>query len=249
MKRVAIIGGGISGLAVLHYLKQRFSDMVEVTLYERNHDVGGSIRSIKKEGALFEWGPNSFLDNQPASLQLIDELGISPQLLEASLSSRRRYIQMQGQLHHLPMSPGILLPGILLSYKDKWSLISGLFHKGISTDCSIYDYVSQRFSSRIAGPCVRPFFLQEQLQFSVILFFRASLEHAHHLPDVNLAPPSHLSKQNLCYIHTIDHLAFPKNLLQILRYHQKKLHLPSGLHSLAKGAIYYLFATKSTLQL
>ncbi len=77
MKRIAIIGGGISGLTVLHYLKQRLGDTVEITLFEREASTGGTIRSFKKDSCLFEWGPNGFLDNQPATLQLIEELGLN----------------------------------------------------------------------------------------------------------------------------------------------------------------------------
>ena len=83
MKHIAIIGGGISGLAVLHYLKQRFGDSVEITLFEREASTRGTIRSFKKDSCLFEWGPNGFLDNQPATLQLIEELGLTDQLIEA----------------------------------------------------------------------------------------------------------------------------------------------------------------------
>ena len=95
MKRIAIIGGGISGLAVLHYLKQRLGDTVEITLFEREASVGGTIRSFKKDSCLFEWGPNGFLDNQPATLQLIEELGITDQLIAANATARRRYIQIK----------------------------------------------------------------------------------------------------------------------------------------------------------
>ena len=86
MKRIAIIGGGISGLSVLHYLKQRLGDSVEITLFEREAFVGGTIRSFKKGSCLFEWGPNGFLDNQPATLQLIKEMGADEELIEASIA-------------------------------------------------------------------------------------------------------------------------------------------------------------------
>ena len=157
MNRVAIIGGGISGLAVLHYIKQRFGDTIETTLFERDSKVGGTIRSLKKDACLFEWGPNGFLDNQPASLQLIEELGLSDQLIEAGQQSARRYIQVNGQLQVIPASPIDFIQTPLLPTKDKWSLIKGFFKKNISTDCSIYDYVSQRFSSGIAESVVDPF--------------------------------------------------------------------------------------------
>src|ERR1700679_2882062 len=131
MKQIAIIGGGISGLVVLHYLKQRFGDAIEIKLFEREAIVGGTIRSFKKDSCLFEWGPNGFLDNQPATLQLIEEMGLSGQLVTANLNAHRRYIQMNGNLHTVPANPFDFIQTPLLPSKDKWSLITGMFKKDI----------------------------------------------------------------------------------------------------------------------
>ena len=157
MNRITIIGGGISGLTVLHYLKQRFGDTVEITLYEREASVGGTIRSFKKDSCLFEWGPNGFLDNQPATFQLIEELGITDQLIEACPNAHRRYIQIKGNLHAIPTGPLEFIQTPLLPFKDKLSLMAGIFKNNISTDTSIHEYVSQRFSPRIAENLIDPF--------------------------------------------------------------------------------------------
>ena len=156
MKRIAIIGGGISGLAVLHYLKQRLGDSVEITLYEREASIGGTIRSFKKNSCLFEWGPNGFLDNQPASLQLIEELGGTDQIIEAGANARRRYIQIKGKLQTVPAGPLEFIRTPLLPSKDKWSLVTGIFKKNIPTNCSIFEYVSRRFSVNVAESLVDP---------------------------------------------------------------------------------------------
>ncbi len=157
MKCIAIIGGGISGLTVLHYLKQRLGDTVEITLFEREASVGGTIRSFKNGPCLFEWGPNGFLDNQPATLELIKELGLTDQLIETQPTARRRYIQIKENLHAVPTTPLDLIQTPLLPLKDKWSLITGIFKKNTPKDCSINDYVSRRFSPRIAQTLVDPF--------------------------------------------------------------------------------------------
>ena len=157
MKRIAIIGGGISGLTVLHYLKQRLEDDVQITLFEREASTGGTIRSFKKDSCLFEWGPNGFLDNQAATLQLIKELGVTDQLIEADPRSHRCYVQMKGELNELPAGAIDFIRTPLLPLKDKWSLITGIFKKNISRDLSIYDYVSKRFSLLIAESLVDPF--------------------------------------------------------------------------------------------
>jgi oxygen-dependent protoporphyrinogen oxidase len=157
MKHIAIIGGGISGLTVLHYLKQRLGDNVRITLFEREALTGGTIRSFKNGSCLFEWGPNGFLDDQPATLQLIEELGLTDQLMTASPAARKRYIQIKNKLIVLPGGPLGFMATPLLPAKDKRSLISGMFKKNISKDCSIYDYISKRFSSSVAESLVDPF--------------------------------------------------------------------------------------------
>ena len=157
MKRVAIIGGGISGLTVLHYLKQRFADTVEVTLFERESAVGGTVRTLTANGCRFETGPNGFMDNQPSTLQLVQELGLTDQLLEANPQAKHRYIQIAGQLLSLPSDPMSFIKTPLLSVQDKWALIRGIFKKNISTDQTIYDYASQRFSVNVAERLADPF--------------------------------------------------------------------------------------------
>jgi oxygen-dependent protoporphyrinogen oxidase len=97
------------------------------------------------------------LDYEPATLQLIEELGVTRQLIEASRSANRRYIQVKGKLLAIPMDPVNFIRTSLISSKDKWSLLGGLFKKNIATDNSIYNYVSQRFSRGIAESLVDPF--------------------------------------------------------------------------------------------
>jgi oxygen-dependent protoporphyrinogen oxidase len=157
MKRIAIIGGGISGLAVLHYLKQRLGDSAQITLFEREASAGGTIRSFRNDSCLFEWGPNGFLDNQPATLQLIKEMGAANQLITTNPTARRYYIQIKGNLHTVPMGVLEFIRTPLLPLRDKWSLIIGLLKMNISKDCSIDDYVSRRFSPSIARSLIDPF--------------------------------------------------------------------------------------------
>jgi len=157
MKRVAIIGGGISGLTALHYLKQRFPRDVEVTLFEREPAVGGTIRTLSGHGCLFETGPNGFMGDQPSTLQLIEELGLTGELVEADATAQRRYIQAGGKLHPLPVKPGRLLKTSLLSAADKWAMVKGVFKNNISTDQSIYEYVARRFSPNVAEYLADPF--------------------------------------------------------------------------------------------
>jgi oxygen-dependent protoporphyrinogen oxidase len=157
MKRIAIIGGGISGLTVLHYLKQRFKDTVDIMLFEREASCGGTIRSLHKDSCLFEYGPNGFLGNQPATFALIQELGMADAMITAGTASRGRYLKVNRQLQAVPLNPIALMTTPLFSIPDKWSLLMGCFKRNISKDTSIYDYVSRRFSASIAETLIDPF--------------------------------------------------------------------------------------------
>ncbi len=157
IKKIAIIGGGISGLAALHFLKKRFNDGIELQLLERESTVGGTIRTVPAGEGFFETGPNGFLDNQPATLELINELGLTDQIIQANVSAKRRYIQIQGKLYQVPQGLLSFITTSLLSPLEKFRFIQGFFIKGISTDQSIYAYTSQRFSPRVSERLVDPF--------------------------------------------------------------------------------------------
>src|SRR5690348_12443453 len=105
MKKITIIGGGISGLSLLHYLLKELGPQADITLYEREASPGGTIHTANKDSCLFEWGPSGFLDNQPVTGELIKELDLSSQLVEAKTSARRRYIQLNGKLCAVPTNP------------------------------------------------------------------------------------------------------------------------------------------------
>ena len=68
MRPVAIIGAGITGLTAAFYLKRRG---VPVTVYEASDRVGGAIQSLRTEGYLAEFGPNTILETSPKVTQLV----------------------------------------------------------------------------------------------------------------------------------------------------------------------------------
>ena len=61
-KKIVIVGAGISGLTLLHYLHQKFQeDEVDLTLLEQAPQPGGTIESVVSGNHIFENGPNGFL--------------------------------------------------------------------------------------------------------------------------------------------------------------------------------------------
>src|SRR5437762_5096200 len=97
--RVAVIGGGISGLCTAYHLRKAGLD---VTLFESGRRVGGNINTVVSEGFLIERGPNSVLANREI-LDLINELGISVKIVRPRSNAKKRFIVRGGRLVALPV--------------------------------------------------------------------------------------------------------------------------------------------------
>src|SRR5208283_4269526 len=91
MKRIAIVGGGISGLsAALSLEKARAAGAdLEYTLFEASQRLGGCLASDRVEGCLVEAGPDSFLTEKPWAVALCKELDIADQLIGSNDSQRK----------------------------------------------------------------------------------------------------------------------------------------------------------------
>ncbi len=120
-RNIVIIGGGISGLALLHYLKIKyyFRDDVRLTLLEKEDVLGGTIRTVERGGYRFESGPNGFLDNSPQTLKFVKELSLSSRLVTAGEAAQERYLCVDGRLHRLPRGPKDFLFFRALSLREK----------------------------------------------------------------------------------------------------------------------------------
>ncbi len=80
-KRVAVVGGGVAGLAAAHRLLE-LSPTTGVTLFEASERTGGVLHTVRENGFLFECGADNFITNVPWGLDLCRRLGIADTLLE-----------------------------------------------------------------------------------------------------------------------------------------------------------------------
>ncbi|MBE0596019.1 MAG: protoporphyrinogen oxidase [Desulfuromonadales bacterium] len=125
MTRIAVLGGGVSGLSTAHALQwqgQQAGLELQITVLEKEPRLGGKFWSIQEEGFLCEWGPNGFLDSKPMTLELCDRLRIRDRLLRSDDNARKRFIYSAGQLHRLPENGPSFLKSQLLSWRGKGRL-------------------------------------------------------------------------------------------------------------------------------
>jgi protoporphyrinogen/coproporphyrinogen III oxidase len=151
---IAVIGGGISGLACAYRLLQLG---IRVTLFEAEEQPGGLIGTVQKNGFLFESGPQSF-QGTDALLALIRELGIEGELCTADPKAPR-FVLRHGKLQKVPMSPQALLTSSLLAAGSRWRVVSEPLRKTKPPDEeeSVANFVRRKFGHEILEYLVAPF--------------------------------------------------------------------------------------------
>jgi len=133
MKRIAIIGGGISVLAAAFALEERrrAGESLAYVLFEASSHFGGVLVTEVVEGCLVEAGPDSFLTEKPWAADLCRRIGLEDQLIGSNDAARKTYILVKGKLIPLPdglmfMVPTQLAPALLsplFSYGTKFRMI------------------------------------------------------------------------------------------------------------------------------
>jgi len=127
MKRVAIIGGGISGLAAAFALEERHraGESLTYVVYEASPRFGGVLVTEQVDGCLVEAGPDSFLTEKPWAAGLCRRIGLEGQLIGSNDDDRKTYILVKGKLTPLPDGLMFMVPTQLAP-----ALLSPLFSSG-----------------------------------------------------------------------------------------------------------------------
>lgn len=164
--RVAIIGGGISGLATAYYLQKGTQErglQAEIHLIERSNSLGGVIRTDKENGFLLERGPDNVIPTL-RMLEFVSELELSDELIGSNDRLRRTFIARQERLHPLPEGMGLLGPirlralwtTSLISLRGKLRACLEPFVPRSRGDLSVYSFASRRLGRELTEALVEP---------------------------------------------------------------------------------------------
>lgn len=112
MKKVVIVGGGISGLSTAYFLQEEAKNKgvdLKYWLIEKNDRLGGNIITEKIDDFTIEGGPDNFLSQKPWALALAKKLGLGPQILNTNKDGQT-YVLWKGKLHPLPEGFVLMIP-------------------------------------------------------------------------------------------------------------------------------------------
>jgi len=194
--RIAIIGGGISGLTAAFTLEEpRRGGTVDYVLYESSPTLGGVLRTEHVNGCIVEAGPDSFITEKPWVSDLCRTLGLGDQLIGSNDADRKTYILVRGRLIPMPdglmfMVPTKILPtgfSPLFSWSTKLRMAQELLHPPRSADAdeSVASLVERHYGAemvdRLADPLLSGVYGGEAASLSVraVLPRFAEMERTH----------------------------------------------------------------------
>jgi protoporphyrinogen/coproporphyrinogen III oxidase len=181
-KRIAIVGGGIAGLAAAWELEKARAagTAVDYTLFEAQPRLGGTLASQVVDGAVLEEGPDSFITEKPAAAELCRELGFAGDLIPSNDAARKTYIVVRNRLVPLPdglmfLVPTKLIPTALtplFGFRTKIKMGMELLHppRPASADESVAALVQRHFGreavDRLADPLLSGIYGGDATQLS-----------------------------------------------------------------------------------
>lgn len=169
-RRIAIIGGGVSGLAAanrLAELAKAAGQSIDVTLFESQSRVGGVVGTVDIEGYRVETGADSFITNKPGAIELCKRLGLVEELIPTDARFRRSLVLSRGRAIAVPEGFQLLAPNSLwpvwkspiFSWKGKLRLAAEPFIPRRSEqveDESLASFVRRRLGREALERLVQP---------------------------------------------------------------------------------------------
>ena len=159
---VAIVGGGIAGLAAAYELHLRG---LTFRVFEASPRLGGVVLTERFDGWIVEAGPDSILVQKPAAVALCRELGIGDRLV-STLPPRTAYVMRDGRLHPIvegsflgfPVRFEALVRSSLFSWRGKLRMAAEVVvpRAAPADDESIASFVRRRFGSEAVDYLAEP---------------------------------------------------------------------------------------------
>lgn len=162
-RSVAVIGGGITGLAAAWSLIRRSGD-TDVTLYEAGSRLGGQIRTLEVGGGIVEAGPDSFVTREPRVEDLCRALGLTDDLVAPDVFGAAVWVG--GRLRRFPEASFWGIPSGVQSTLRAQPLTAPARMRALGdlfsprplggNDVSVADFIGRRFGTQVLQRLVDP---------------------------------------------------------------------------------------------
>ena len=150
-----IIGGGISGLSAGHFLNKKGVNFI---LLESDNKIGGVIKTVNKNGFIFENGPNTILNNNSSIDKLINDHKLQNNIIYPNLKSNsKRFLFFKDNPVAVPNNFWDFIKTPLLSIVSKIRIFKEFFLKPHLNNTSVYNFISRRFGKQFHDNLIEPF--------------------------------------------------------------------------------------------
>jgi protoporphyrinogen/coproporphyrinogen III oxidase len=170
MQRIAIVGGGISGLSAAYGLEKLRTggSPIEYTLFESSARLGGVLQTDRSDGYVIEAGADSFLSAKTWARDLCQEIGLGDQLIYSRDHERKTYIVVRNQLMPIPDGMQFMVPtnssavmtSRLFSAGTKLRFLNEYLNprrfKSSSDDESVESFVTRHFGAEVVDRLAEP---------------------------------------------------------------------------------------------
>lgn len=160
MKKIVVIGGGITGLSTMHYLQKLKNEKsldIELVLVEANEYLGGKIRTVQENDFIMEVGADSIVARNEAITKLIEELHLEDEKVYNSTGIS--YIYTNNELHAIPADTVFGIPASVESLNSS-TLVSEAGKKEALKDLEL---PNETFTKESSVGSFLEYFLGEEL--------------------------------------------------------------------------------------
>src|SRR5580704_12261106 len=165
MRRVAVIGGGVAGLAAAYELARlaRDSKDVQAVLFEASTRLGGIVETVREGGFVIECGPDAWVTEKPWARELAEELGLGDEVMASNDATRKTYVLIDNQLQAMPDGMRMMVPSDLSAldgsemfradakqaYRDELTRAEELRANSPEEDESVAQFVRRHFGDEV----------------------------------------------------------------------------------------------------
>jgi oxygen-dependent protoporphyrinogen oxidase len=165
MKRIAIVGGGIAGVAAAYELARMARDgaAMQVVLFEAATRLGGIVETVREGGFVMECGPDAWVTEKPWARELAEELGLGDEVMASNDATRKTYVLIDNQLQAMPDGMRMMVPSDLSAldgsemfradakqaYRDELTRAEELRANSPEEDESVAQFVRRHFGDEV----------------------------------------------------------------------------------------------------